>query len=290
MAVDMGAGLAAGTVVAATTRARAHIRPPTTLARFASLARVTPSFVRLRSISAIQPHELEDQQGQEADPAQMAPRNIVDGEWQPVQRERPQDLAVADDEFDDVRLLAEIAAGRERAFALFMARHLDRIHGLALRYTNNRADAEDIAQETFLRIWRSADRYEVQTGAKPAAWLSRIALNLCHDHARRQKLRRWLPFRHEQGDNGDGPVFEPADPAPGADRQVEDRVEIGALRADIAQLPDKQRKALLLTTVAGHSNAEAASILKTSIGAVEQAIFRARKTLRQQRDARDGHN
>ena len=198
----------------------------------------------------------------------------------------PPDLADASAD-DDASLLAAIARGQERAFARLMSRHLDRIHGLALRYGNNRADAEDIAQETFLRIWRAAERYEVRSGVSPSAWITRIALNLCHDHARRRRLRRWLPLGPQgDGEEDDRAVIDPADPAPGVDRQVEDRAEIEALRHDLAQLPRRQREALLLTSVAGHSQAEAAAIMKTSVGAVEQAVFRARTALRTQRDRR----
>jgi RNA polymerase sigma-70 factor (ECF subfamily) len=192
---------------------------------------------------------------------------------------------------DDASLLAAIANGEERAFALLMSRHLDRVYALALRYCNNPSDAEDIAQETFLRIWRSSERYETQPGAKPTTWLSRIALNLCHDHARRQKLRRWLPFASAGQNHGDGDAdFDPPDPAPGVDRQAEDRAELGALRRDVSKLPDKQRTALLLSTVVGHTHQEIADILNTSVGAVEQAIFRARKTLKTMRARRNGGN
>lgn len=177
---------------------------------------------------------------------------------------------------DDAVLLAAIGSGDERAFNAFMSRHLDAIHAFAFRFTGRAADAQDIAQETFLRVWRKAGGW-TPGAAKPATWLHTIATNLCIDHARRMKLRSWLPF------SGD---LDPPDTAPAPDTQVADREELSRVNAAIAKLPARQRAALVLSVMGGHANGEIADILKTSTGAVEQALFRARKTLRERFDDR----
>ncbi|MEZ5879002.1 MAG: sigma-70 family RNA polymerase sigma factor [Tepidamorphaceae bacterium] len=179
-------------------------------------------------------------------------------------------------EADDEGLLAAIGRGDERAFRTFMDRHLDRIHAFAYRFTGKAPDAEDIAQETFLRVWRKADVFK-PGGAKPTTWLHTIAANLCIDHARRGKLRQWLPF---------GDKIDPADNAPSPDTETADRDALRHVGAAIRKLPDRQRLALVLSVTGGHSNPEVAEIMGLSTGAVEQAIFRARKTLRDQFDGK----
>ncbi len=174
-------------------------------------------------------------------------------------------------ETPDADLLAAIGTGDERAFGVFMQRHLDRVHAIALRFTGRAADAEDIAQEAFLRVWRGASGWRPGAAA-PTTWLHRIAVNLCIDQARRRKLRAWLPF---------GDTLEPADETPGPEQQTADRQALRRLNGAIARLPERQRAALVLSLTSGHSNAEIATILDISTGAVEQALFRARRTLKE---------
>lgn len=179
---------------------------------------------------------------------------------------------------EDAAMLARIAAGEERAFTMYVSRHLERVHAIALRYTGKPDDAQDIAQETFLRVWRGAAKF-VAGEASPNAWLSRIAINLCHDWHRAKRRRAWLPFADH---------FDPPSPEPGPEQIAADRAELGAVREAIAELPERQRSALILTVLAGHSTKEASGILGISPGAVEQAVFRARSALRAQFADEDG--
>ncbi|MEO1199815.1 MAG: sigma-70 family RNA polymerase sigma factor [Pseudomonadota bacterium] len=171
----------------------------------------------------------------------------------------------------DAKLMVAVAKGDERAFATLVAQNLDRVHGLAVRFTGNQADAEDIAQEAFLRVWRSADRWQPGK-AKVSTWLHRIVMNLCIDRSRRAKRRR-----HDDLAEAD----QIADPTPGADRDHMGRVAVEMARQEIAALPERQRAALLLSVVTGHSNPEIGEILGMSVGAVEQALVRARRKLRE---------
>lgn len=186
----------------------------------------------------------------------------------------PGDMAVqAQASHEDSGLLQAIGAGDERALRLFMDRHLDRIHALALRFTGNAADAEDIAQEAMLRVWRAAAGW-TPGGARPSTWLHRIVMNLCIDHARRARLRAFLPF----GDR------DPPDPAPDPEAVAAGRDSLARVADAVRALPARQRAALVLSVTGGQSNGEIAEALGMTTGAVEQALFRARKTLRDRFD------
>jgi RNA polymerase sigma-70 factor (ECF subfamily) len=130
----------------------------------------------------------------------------------------------------------------------------------------NGSDAEDIAQEALLRVWRAGPRW--RPDAAFGTWFYRIVINLCLN------VRRRLPFF------GLDVAGERADPAPDAlavmERQEEDR----ALLAAVAALPERQRVAILLTYWEGFSNAHAAEILGTSVSGVETLLVRARRSLR----------
>ena len=171
----------------------------------------------------------------------------------------------------DSLLMSRIADGDEAAFRKLVDEHIDRVHALALRFTGQRADAEDIAQEAFLRVWKSAGKWQPGR-ARLSTWLHRIVVNLCIDRARRGKTRR-----HADLDEAEAVP----DPSPGLDRAHMARVTMAATEAEIANLPERQRAALLLSVMAGHSNPEIADILGVSVGAVEQALVRARRRLRQ---------
>ena len=104
-----------------------------------------------------------------------------------------------------------------------------------------------------------------------STWLYRVVANRCLDQARRQKLRRFLPF---------GEVADPVDEAPSAYDALAGRDTLAEVGRMIRTLPEKQRLALLLSAQAERSNAEIASVLGVSDGAAEQLLVRARRTLR----------
>ncbi len=166
--------------------------------------------------------------------------------------------------------MAQVAAGDERAFATLTRIHADQVHGLARRFTGNASDAEEIAQEVFWTVWKSAKKWQ-PGNARFATWLYRVTLNKCIDWDRRQRVRRFF--------------FLPApedliDDSPGADQSVEDRDSLALIRRSILRLPARQRAAILLSSQLEKSNKEIAAILEISPGAVEQLLVRARRTLR----------
>ncbi len=166
----------------------------------------------------------------------------------------------------DEDLMARIADGNEAAFRMLCDRHAARAAALARRYLGSDADAEEVAQEAFLRVWRAAPRW--QPTASFRTWFHRIVVNLCLNHRRR------VPHAalDEAGD--------PADPGPDAEAELVARHERARLTAAITALPDRQRAVVLLTYWEGLSNSRAAEVLGTTVGGVETLLVRARKALR----------
>lgn len=178
---------------------------------------------------------------------------------------------------EDDALMARVAEGDQRALARLIARHGPRAQALAHRFTGSPAEAEDIVQDAFWRVWRAADRWK-PGAAKFSTWLHRIVVNLCVDRERRQRIRRFLPFAD---------AFDPPSDDPDQERALADRDEIAMVRDDIKKLPARQRAALLLSADGERSNAEIAETLGASEKAVESMLVRARRTLRAKLAARE---
>ena len=172
---------------------------------------------------------------------------------------------IAMDDSDEA-LMARIARGDERAFQLLSRRHLPAMLGLARRILGNAAEAEDVAQEAFLRVWTHAPRW--QPLAQLRTWLTRIVVNLCLDRKRRAP---WVDLE-AAGDI--------ADPAPGAGEKAESDERQRMVAAAIDKLPARQRDAIMLTYSEGMSNAQVAEILGTSVSAVETLLVRGKQNLR----------
>ena len=170
----------------------------------------------------------------------------------------------------DEALTRRVAEGDNRAFSEIVRRHGGRLRSLALRFSGGASEADDIVQETFVRFWRTAARW--QPGGPPlAAYLKRIAINCGIDGERRAKLRRF--FGLEQ-------AAEVADPGSDAERQLSDKGELGLVTAMLKDLPARQRAAILHAAPGEQSNNEIAAALDLSVGAVEQLLVRGRRTLR----------
>ncbi len=175
------------------------------------------------------------------------------------------------DSEDDDALMSRSAAGDRRAFSLLVARHAERVRAVALRFSGNAADADDVTQQAFLAAWRDAANWQ-RGRARFSTWIYRVAVNRCIDLARRRRVRSWLSL---------DAVAEPEDAAPGAAELAVQRSELAAVRRDILALPEKQRAALLLAVQAEKSTAEIGEALGVSAGAAEQLLVRARRALRQ---------
>ena len=164
-------------------------------------------------------------------------------------------------------LMALVQHRDEAAFGRLIDRHLVGLRAFLVRFGGNVADAEEVAQETFLRIWREAMRW--QSGrVQFSTWLYRIGRNLAID-----RLRRRREFTTDVLPE----VEDDADPEISTSReQLRARVA-----AAITSLPERQRTALLLSHYQGLSNPETAQVLETSVDAVESLLARARRSLKQ---------
>ncbi|MES2914663.1 MAG: sigma-70 family RNA polymerase sigma factor [Pseudomonadota bacterium] len=166
--------------------------------------------------------------------------------------------------------MAALAAGDRQAMARLIHRHGPGLRRFLAGTLAAPHEAEDLAQETFLRVWAAAARYDPDKAA-PATWIYRIALRLAIDRNRRTGFRRFL---------GLDAVPEPEDDRPGTEADLAARQELALTRRALATLPDRQRRALLLRAVAGMTNGDIAATLGISAGAVEQLLVRARAALR----------
>lgn len=167
---------------------------------------------------------------------------------------------------DDRALMACVAGGDSAAFRQIVDRHIAMVHALAWRMLGDAAEAEDVVQDTFAKVWTNAPGW-VPAGGGLGGWLRRIAANLCLD-----RLRRRRPLSGE-------PVPDRADDAPGADETIDEARRSAAVAAAVQALPDRQRAAIVLTYHEGLPNAEAAEILGIGVKALESLLVRARQSL-----------
>lgn len=171
---------------------------------------------------------------------------------------------------DAKAVMAALARGERAALARLIAMYGPGIRRYAAQSLTVASEAEDVAQEVFLRAWRHAERYDPSKGAV-SSWLYRIAVNLCIDHNRRGGFRRFV---------GIDSMPEPEDDTPGAEVEYGARQRLAQTRSVIRTLPTRQKQAILLKAAGELSGAEIAMALGTSEGAVEQLLVRARATLR----------
>ena len=167
----------------------------------------------------------------------------------------------------DQDLIARVAKGDPAAVRAMVARKLPRLLGVATRMLGDRGEAEDVAQEAFLRLWRQAGRWR-PGAALFDTWLHRVTLNLCYDRLRRRR------------EITSDAVPEQADPAATADQAMIDQARDARLAAAIQSLPERQRAALVLQYYEGLSNIEAAAAMEIGVDALESLLSRARRTLR----------
>ena len=171
---------------------------------------------------------------------------------------------------DDDALMVSVGRGDQTALNRLIQRHAPQLHAVARRYGCRDGEADEIVQDIFWRVWTSAKRWQ-PGAAKVSTWLYRLAANRTIDYRRAEVRRRTDPLDEDQ-------EFE--DEAANAERSYGDRQRLSAMQAAIAELPDRQRMAIILSVQQEKSNAEIAEILGSSEGAVEQLMVRARRTLR----------
>jgi len=166
----------------------------------------------------------------------------------------------------DAELVERYLAGDTAAFDELMRAHQDRVFGVCLRMLRDRDAALDATQETFIAVFRKADRFAGRSAF--STWLYRVAVNTCHDAIRRSSRHRTEPLPE---------TTDPADEHAGDDfAAVELRPD---LEAAIASLPEEFRAAVVLSDLNGLALQTVADILEVPIGTVKSRVFRGRKIL-----------
>lgn len=180
----------------------------------------------------------------------------------------------------DHALLEGTLAGDEDAFAELVSRYRNQITSYIYRMTNDYDGAVDLAQETFLRVYRAAGRY--QTTHAFSTYIYRIATNLAISELRKRKRRRLVSLTGllASDDGQEARDFNPPDERPLQDVNLVDCEKRAVVKRAISTLPDKYRAPLVLRDVEGKSYDEIAAILCTSEGTVKSRINRARNFLR----------
>tara|TARA_B110000438_G_scaffold37566_1_gene37325 strand:- start:3043 stop:3582 length:540 start_codon:yes stop_codon:yes gene_type:complete len=170
-------------------------------------------------------------------------------------------------EEDERQIIERILAGSDLAFQKILDLHTQRIFNYVRRMTSNSIEAEDLAQETFIRFWVSRDRFDPDR-VKLTTWLHRIAHNLCIDYFRRRQLQeRQVPV---QSDSQDSP-----------DTDYELSIRAAVVNKALMTLSERQRSAIVLCHYQNFSQHDAAHILGLSVHALESLLRRGRSKLKQ---------
>ena len=178
---------------------------------------------------------------------------------------------------NELELIQQLRAGDEQAFKSLVTNYQDLVFNTALGIVQNSEDAEDVAQEVFIQVYRSIDQFKGD--ARLSTWIYRITTTKALDHIRSRKRKKRFAFITSLFGPNDELVHEPVDfQHPGV---ALDRKEQAALLFQmIAQLPENQKVAFTLHKTEELSYQEIADVMQLSVSAVESLLFRARQNLR----------
>ncbi|MDW3225559.1 MAG: RNA polymerase sigma factor [Paracoccaceae bacterium] len=169
-------------------------------------------------------------------------------------------------QLSDDALLVLYANGDRSAAPLLTSRLLTRVLAQARYMLSDAAEAEDVAQEAMLRLWRIAPDWR-QGEAQVTTWLYRVVANLCLDRLRKKRSK------------GLDEIAEPADPAPSVAQNMQERARGDALQNALDQLPDRQKQAIILRHIEGLPNPQIAKVMDISPRAVESLTARGKRAL-----------
>jgi len=177
--------------------------------------------------------------------------------------------------------MARVARGGQDAFEVLLERYENAVTTFCYAFVRNRDLAEDLAQEAFLRVYRSAPRYKPL--AKFTTWLYRIAANLCINELNKGRLRRAVSLEEPAGPNPDGSRIVERIAADGRLplSQAELREAHSLVERAIDRLPDDQRTTLVMVEYHNLSYREIAEILGVTVSAIKMRVKRARESLRE---------
>ncbi|HMD15325.1 MAG TPA: RNA polymerase sigma factor [Terriglobales bacterium] len=181
----------------------------------------------------------------------------------------------------DVDVMLRVKTGDESAFSYLVQKYRRPMVGFMYRLCHNPSTAEELAQEVFLRVYRSRTSYE--PSAKFTTWLYRIATNLAVNHARDTRHERpENTVRLDEPDQETGTTPDLADDSLSAEDQILKRERLAAIRSKVNSLPERQRVAVIMHKYQQMDYREIAGVLKLSESATKSLLFRAYETLREQ--------
>lgn len=180
----------------------------------------------------------------------------------------------------DTELMLRFQAGEAACFDQLVTRHRRGVLNFIGRMVQDSAIGEELAQETFLRVYLSRDRYTPK--AKFTTWLYRIASHLALNHLRDHKHDRRTESLDETDEEGHTPVQEFSDQRPGAEARLLEEERQAFIRRAIAKLPERQRAAVIMHKYQGLGYQEIGGALELSESATKSLLFRAYETLRKE--------
>ena len=182
-------------------------------------------------------------------------------------------------EMEDSAIMLELHAGNISGFDFLIQKYRRPIVNFMYRMVHNQAVAEELAQEVFLRVYRSRQTYRAE--ARFSTWLYRIATNLGVNHARDTRHERAASTVYlDEADSQTGTTPDLADISPGAEDSLLRRERFNAIRQHVLALPERQRMAVLMHKYEGMDYKQIGDILKLSESATKSLLFRAYQTLR----------
>jgi RNA polymerase sigma-70 factor (ECF subfamily) len=180
----------------------------------------------------------------------------------------------------DAEVMLELRSGNMAAFDVLLAKYRKPIVHFMFRMVHNQAVAEELAQEVFLRIYRSRETYRAE--ARFSTWLYRIATNLGVNHARDTRHERTASTIYlDEPDSETGSTPDVADSAPSAEAGMLRRERMNAIRQHVMALPERQKTAVLMHKYEGMDYKQIGEVLKLSESATKSLLFRAYQTLRE---------
>ena len=181
----------------------------------------------------------------------------------------------------DAEIMLRVKTGDQSAFDFLVQKYRRPMVSFMYRMARNAAAAEDLAQEVFLRVYRSRETYEAS--AKFTTWLYRIATNLAVNHARDTRHERpEVQVSLDEPDEETGTTFEVPDASMNAEQQIVRRERMLAIRKKVESLPEQQRLAVIMHKYQQMDYKQIADVLKKSESATKSLLFRAYETLREQ--------
>jgi len=181
----------------------------------------------------------------------------------------------------DAQIMLRVKAGDDSAFEYLVQKYRRPMLSFMYRMAHNTAVAEDLAQEVFLRVYRSREKYEAS--AKFTTWLYRIATNLAVNHARdTRKERPEVTISLDEPDEETGTTMDVADGTLSAEENLVRRERMLAIRSKVEALPERQKMAVIMHKYQQMDYKQIADVLKLSESATKSLLFRAYETLREQ--------